>query len=334
MNIPYSGGPGLEALVPSAGEPSALRVASRRHHAWQSAMEQAQLAGWFKPGAGTGHAREQAEVLALASPPVVRERSGMLPGDGAGQSAQAPIPRSVSSLAVSQALHAAGEVDQVPVGASAALASGAESLSGMSVPGGFPGPAAPVAEGATLQLAAQVWRQIGASIPAHMPQAVGMAMPAGAGLALSQTMQDEPVSAGSGAQQLRTPAIPVAAMAPRTDAPTVAAGAGAVVRQDDAGQAEAPEGPFMGQSRASRATAAVPPGNATDDEAVTAMRVHVDWSEQGASVWLGVNHERLASLPALARQLDQWFLASGVKLASLVCNGRTIPTRFSQRRSE
>lgn len=324
MSIPYSSAPGLQA--PSAGEPLALRVASHRHHAWQSAMEQAQLSGWFKPGLDAGSSRELAGASALAPPPVARAPSGSVPGDGAGHGAQAPVPRSASSLAVAQALRVAVDIDQVPAGASAEPAgglelgseSGPESRSerarGLYAPAM---PAGPVAEGATLQLAALVWRQIGASIPEDMAQTLGSAL------------QDEPVAPGSHAQQLRAPAAPVAAVVPATDAPPVAAGAGALAGRADA--AAPAEDAFMGTSRTPRTATALPSGHAPDDQAAAAMRVHVAWSGQGASIWLGVNHERQVSLPALARQLDQWLLASGVKLVSLVCNGRTIPTRFSQR---
>lgn len=336
MNIPYSGGLGLEAEMLPAGESSAVRVASRRHHAWQSAMEQAQLAGWFKPGLDTGHAHEQVECSVRASPTVVRARSGVLPVDRAGRSASVPIPRSVSSLAVSQTLHAAGEMDQTLAGADGAggvpLGGHRDGLPGMAAASGPGGHGGPAVERATLQLAAQVWRQIRASIPADIPHAVGMAMPAGLAAAPSEALPGEPAAAAPGMQPLRTPVASVAAAVLRPAALPMAAEAGAVAGPDDA--PAQPDEPAAVRSGASRVTAALPPGQAPDDEAAMAMRVHVAWSEQGASVWLGVNHERLASLPALARQLDQWLLASGVKLASLVCNGRTIPTLFSQRRSE
>jgi len=70
------------------------------------------------------------------------------------------------------------------------------------------------------------------------------------------------------------------------------------------------------------------------NELAPPVRVHVDWSDQGARIWLGVDPERMESVPALARHLDQWLAASGVKLAALVCNGRTIYTRYSPRRPE
>lgn len=334
MSIPYSGGLGLEPEALTRVEPPPVRLASRRHHAWQSAMEQAQLAGWFKPGLDAGPAREPAAVPPVAALRATSDALPMPSADGTGQGTQAPIPRSVSSLAVSQALHASDGVDQAPVDADAAQAQDRQSppeaaTLGASAGSGEQG--GPAGEPATLQLAAQVWRQVEASIPAGVHRVLGVAVPAVPGAALRDTVQGEPAVV-QGLQAQRTQLAPVAMAALQPAASPVLVEPGAAVRADAA--AQWPDEPMALPRSASRVAMALPPGNAPVDEAAAAMRVHVDWSEQGANVWLGVNHERLASLPGLARQLDQWFLASGVKLASLVCNGRTIPTRFSQRRSE
>lgn len=54
------------------------------------------------------------------------------------------------------------------------------------------------------------------------------------------------------------------------------------------------------------------------------MRIHVELAEEGARVWLGLDAARLADLPGLTRQLEQWLRASGTRLATLVCNGRAV----------
>jgi hypothetical protein len=58
------------------------------------------------------------------------------------------------------------------------------------------------------------------------------------------------------------------------------------------------------------------------------VRVHVDWSEPGVRMWLGVDHDR--SLPLaewvrpLVQRLRSWLAAQGTPLLTIVCNGRTV----------
>ncbi|QCX49346.1 hypothetical protein [Ralstonia pseudosolanacearum] len=54
------------------------------------------------------------------------------------------------------------------------------------------------------------------------------------------------------------------------------------------------------------------------------IRVHVEWSEAGVRVWLGVDHDAEAALPQVQRQLDRVLAESGSQLLSLVCNGRPV----------
>lgn len=54
------------------------------------------------------------------------------------------------------------------------------------------------------------------------------------------------------------------------------------------------------------------------------IRVHVDWTEEGVRVWLGVDHDAEAALPQVQRQLDRVLAESGSRLLSLVCNGRPV----------
>lgn len=54
------------------------------------------------------------------------------------------------------------------------------------------------------------------------------------------------------------------------------------------------------------------------------IRIHVDWTEDGVRVWLGVDHDAEAALPQVQRQLDHVLTQSGSQLLSLVCNGRTL----------
>ncbi|MHA6882789.1 hypothetical protein [Ralstonia pseudosolanacearum] len=54
------------------------------------------------------------------------------------------------------------------------------------------------------------------------------------------------------------------------------------------------------------------------------IRVHVEWSEAGVRVWLGVDHDAEAALPQVQRQLDRVLAESGSQLLSLMCNGRPV----------
>ncbi|MFV8606893.1 hypothetical protein ACNRDG_21635 [Ralstonia pseudosolanacearum] len=54
------------------------------------------------------------------------------------------------------------------------------------------------------------------------------------------------------------------------------------------------------------------------------IRVHVERSEAGVRVWLGVDHDAEAALPEVQRQLDRVLAESGSQLLSLVCNGRPV----------
>ena len=69
-------------------------------------------------------------------------------------------------------------------------------------------------------------------------------------------------------------------------------------------------------------------GRSAADESV---RVHVDWSEKGVRVWLGVDEPDSVALAQglrfLVPRLRSWLAAHGAPLRAVVCNGRRILDR-------
>jgi hypothetical protein len=55
------------------------------------------------------------------------------------------------------------------------------------------------------------------------------------------------------------------------------------------------------------------------------LRIHVEFTAQGACIWLGLDRGRLNDLPDLVRLLEQSLRVRGIRLAALVCNGRPVP---------
>jgi hypothetical protein len=51
------------------------------------------------------------------------------------------------------------------------------------------------------------------------------------------------------------------------------------------------------------------------------VRLHVQWEDNAARVWLGVDSEAAQRLPELAQSLSRWLGGVGMRLRSLVCNG-------------
>ncbi|NWK44758.1 hypothetical protein [Ralstonia pickettii] len=78
-----------------------------------------------------------------------------------------------------------------------------------------------------------------------------------------------------------------------------------------------PEAPLPSSSK--EATSAAPSN--------PPVRIHVEWTEQGARVWLGVDGDESAALPEIRQQLDRMLSESGHQLLSLVCNGHTVTER-------
>ncbi|MCK4154121.1 hypothetical protein [Ralstonia pseudosolanacearum] len=79
-----------------------------------------------------------------------------------------------------------------------------------------------------------------------------------------------------------------------------------------------------GLTEAEGSSAAKAQGGTANADPNPKIRVHVEWSEAGVRVWLGVDHDAEAVLPQVQRQLDRVLAESGSQLLSLVCNGRPV----------
>lgn len=302
MNVNLLQGPGAGAdAVGTGGDANA---ALRRHRAWQSAMEQAQLANWFKPGASTSGAAPGAPQARAATATLLGSRSSQ-PADSPG-TAQAtpqegqlsrspeeatratnPEPAKASSTARGTEADAASPPVEAPATERAQpQRNAAHAKSAMTqtraeaATGGLDAPALPV-DRATVP-----------SLPARAAALAGIAGPT--------ATADAPPSSPS--SRIEAPSLPL-----------VAAQVGQWLSTPEI---EASESTAAADAPAPR----MPEQEASDG----ATRLHVEWTREGARLWLGVDHDQLQRLPTLIGQLQQWLAASGVKLLALVCNGRTV----------
>ncbi|KQV92869.1 hypothetical protein [Rhizobacter sp. Root1221] len=56
------------------------------------------------------------------------------------------------------------------------------------------------------------------------------------------------------------------------------------------------------------------------------VRVHVQWDDGVARVWVGVDAAHADHLPRVAGMVTRWLAGQGIRVASLTCNGEPWPT--------
>jgi hypothetical protein len=56
------------------------------------------------------------------------------------------------------------------------------------------------------------------------------------------------------------------------------------------------------------------------------VRVHVQWQDGVAHVWVGVDAAHAGHLPRVAETVTRWLAGQGIRVASLTCNGEPWPT--------
>jgi hypothetical protein len=344
---------------------------TRRHHAWQSAMEQAQIADWFKPSPHPSNpAKEQEEASERPAAPLAAENQEELPEDPGRAHSAAPVsPRSATAIAVSQALQVAEGPD---IGREISAVAHASQHAQRSATAIAVAQALEVAErpgiGSAISVAAHESHDSAEPPPAEtadtpspeISPAAASDLPSIAG-SIVQPLSVETIAAevqrflsGSSSGPDAEAIVPLQSavldtasallMGPLAVEPTVLKtqplrDASSMPLRNNVQAPYAQTRPMAPQPPR---TADVDLAPSDDDEPMAnvrspipvkadknvetaaPLRVHVDLSNQGASVWLGVDGDLIGSVPGLVRHLDRWLAASGVRLAALVCNGRMV----------
>lgn len=293
---------------------------ANRYQGWQRAMEQAELAGWFKeasegtkgqpenngqPDSKRPHeapARNPASEARLTSRErvaVSSRRPAPLPDATDVVTQASPVPQEVAGASM-RSTTSAGQVPAVGDQRSA----GAPPVADVR----------PVAIANTAGLGAQ-------RVAALWQVAPSVAPPLAQWNALIAQFRQAVLGSERGALDsaitAKEPADPPS-LRPASSEPMVRLHTNSDIRSEIIDEAEDDsEAPLPSSSKeASSAAPSNPP-----------VRIHVEWTEQGARVWLGVDGDEIAVLPEIRQQLGRMLSESGQQLLSLVCNGHTVTER-------
>jgi hypothetical protein len=320
----------MPSYEPTPGKPSpgVSKTPGQDHRAWQQAMEQAQIADWFnvrldeRGGRATVNTRPTAPVSAAAPETREMERQKAFPREPgtAGHHAE----RSCSEAPANAPAQSAGSIAPVQC-VHSEVRSRHGAVERTPDPSQEAGPVG--GHGAPTKLT--MISDIHTEVRNYLSQA---------GLALPQSGMQPPVEANTLPSTFRPdgfvvkaamdsallwfPGAPSAAL--QACPPTFGNAESMKAQREELADFEAPS------VRASRYADIQ---SVAGENPVLPVRIHVDWSEQGVRVWLGVSHAATMSAPGLARHLDQWLATGGIKLAAFVCNGRLIYTRYPAARS-
>ena len=306
MNINLLQGPGA-GTDGAGGVAGDANAALRRHRAWQSAMEQAQLANWFKPDAGTSGAASSApQARTLTASLLGRPTSGPAPSADAEPQVDA-APQAATASGASQPPTFTPTSDSANAGAAASSVEAQAASERGATPAGERAQSQrhglPQTPAMTLAQPADAAPQANApALPVNMTPSPSQSAPVAAAARMA---------ASSAAANAPQPSLPT-----RMEAPALRLVAAQVGQWLSAPEIEASESSAAADAPAPR----MPEQEASDG----ATRLHVEWTREGARLWLGVDHDQMQRVPTLVDQLQQWLASSGVKLLALVCNGRTV----------
>ena len=269
-------------------------LSSGHDQAWQRAMEQAEFAGWFKdPGEGrqsSGSAAASDSTSASETPPPSRMTTGRsvpMSHYSLFEPTQTSPLRTDSEGETSRAASSRVSVSASPTGYATGGETGYAIREEIAHAAKDDSPQGPVNLGVLIS-------SLVASLRGVSPLAVGSTV-------------DFDVTTTSAVGAMATsrawPIAPVPLAAISSSEPVSA--------EDELEEAAASPAPRAQESAA----------NADPNPKI---RVHVDWTEEGVRVWLGVDHDAEAALPQVQRQLDRVLAESGSQLLSLVCNGRPV----------
>ena len=290
---------------------------ANRYQGWQRAMEQAELAGWFKEASdgakgqpeNNGRPDSKRPYEAPARNPASEAR--LINRDRVAVSSRRAAPPSDATDVVTQAspilqevagasMRSTTSVGQAPAGGSQ-RSEGAPPVADVR-PVAIANTAGPGA-----QRVAALWQVAPTAAP---PLAQWNALIA----QFRQAVLGSDRGALDGAITVMDRADPPA-LKPVSSELMVRLHTNSDVRSEVIDEAEDDaEAPLPSSSK--EATSAAPSN--------PPVRVHVEWTEQGARVWLGVDGDESTALPEIRQQLDRMLSENGHQLLSLVCNGRTV----------
>lgn len=301
VNLLQGPGSGSDAAGGAAGDANA---ALARHRAWQSAMEQAQMANWFKPG---GDASGNASHVAPARTPTAALIRRIAPDFSASPAAGDEAPQDSPTRAAQETSARAARLTPAKAPSAASLEDAQPRHGQEEAP---PREGAPPRGSSALASPAgpQPQRSAAPSLADAPPLSLDAA-PSPSPIALAPS----PARIGSDSATTVAPQQPPSA---RIESFSLRSVASQIAQWLDGPEIEATEN--------TPAADAPSPRRSEQEASDGATRLHVEWTREGARLWLGVDHDQLQRVPTLIGQLQQWLASSGVKLLALVCNGRTV----------
>lgn len=336
-------GPGARGARDAAEgrEPPGLSPALRQ--AWLREMERAQLAGWFQPFTPaavpqpSGAAARSVQALPSGMPsaraagglpaayramPVPTANRGNTPAlPSADISPRAEDPGTASANHSAGAGGAAGAMHSDGGAAGMPDQDGSDGMRAAPAPGAGVDPWSPAAPA-------------GASAPVPL---AGASAGRGAAASAGTASADQATAATGSGSVDRAAAIVERVVVPAWRPDGVRSFAVPLPAALAAASTSAPTEPGDGPAeRSGRTATAIAPGVAralpAEAQRSTGMRVHAQWSDAGAQLWLGmdgtadqVGFQAAAVVPSLERALRE----QGQRLVRVVCNGRVVFDAFA-----
>ncbi|KHK58663.1 hypothetical protein PI87_02660 [Ralstonia sp. A12] len=301
-----------------AGQESGAYGLSNRYQGWQRAMEQAELANWFKGVGG-----EQEREGRTTHQQMVKAASLARPGTRA-RTLVSPSQEALQADNVAQANAGAQELMQPNA---RPVAEEAISVAEVGATRSWQGstPQAQQVFGRTMVSQPNVtsavsanFGQVGLGVVTPTDTAASVPFPVGLPTPLVSQLLAAMSASTSGVLDTVV-VVPtraeIAMNSPVVPGMPLQVWTGGDVQPEDVMQSldEHESPPASGKQEAT-----------ASNEDTPAVRIHAEWTEQGVRIWLGVSRDENVVLPEVQRQLDRLLAESGHQLLSLVCNGRSL----------
>ena len=310
----------------NAGSPGSAIMPELDRSTWQREMERAMSAAWFHfdEAMPALQPRAEAPVAASASPSATAPSPR---GTSTSAASSEVVPRAHATAKAARQAQKDGSVDPAPVATagaaqSVALAQVAVPSQELSAAHGAPLPASlpNVAPAMTKLPASPATAAIMGPAPAPAARAQSSVAAAGVG---------QSIAAALAVAYAATPAQGIASGAEEEPAPVPEPAPSSAPRREIPPAFRDLFGPDEGVGAESAVTDEAPAAGAARDEAKSAqpaapVRWHAEWDEQGVRVWLGLDSAAGIDAPQLAQQVLQSLGEQGVRVLSLVCNGKSL----------